>query len=253
LLGSSFPSLRPPFTTSKTSSTFAESNSSSQPAHTQPPFPLPTLTGAMAEDDGTQQSRAACRVAQGTLAWLTGGVEGEEQGYLVGHAAFPSRSFPDVLGALAKRPGSGTWKEDKQVRHAGAGVVYHGEDEQEMWSWGVLHCTAPRSLFTHRHLHHLSLPKKELEHHLPAGLEVVGVYSESFERAVALHKDLGLPLPGLLAACTGGAVTLQDTQVGTSEGFCIKWEENQNDNCEMRHNHLTFVCISTSTPTRETP
>jgi len=158
LLGSSFPSLRPPSTTSKTlQPSLNQSNSSSQRAHTQPPFPLPTPTGAMAEDDDTQQSKAACRVAQGTLAWLTGGVKGEGQGYLVGHAAFPSRSFPDVLGALAKRPGSGTWKEDKQARHAGAGVVYHREDEQEMWSredeqemwsWGVLLCT-PLAAYSH--------------------------------------------------------------------------------------------------------
>lgn len=76
------------------------------------------MTGAMAEDDdkSVEQPPAACRVAQRTLAWLARAVEGEEQGYLVGHTACPGRSFPDVLGALGKHPGSGTWVEDKQVR-----------------------------------------------------------------------------------------------------------------------------------------
>ena len=70
----------------------------------------------MAEDDDkpVEQPAAGCRVAQGTLAWLARAVEGEE-GYLVGLAACPG-SFPDVLGALGKRPGSATRVEDKQVR-----------------------------------------------------------------------------------------------------------------------------------------
>lgn len=47
----------------------------------------------------------------------------------------------------------------------------------------------------------------------------MGVYGDSFEQTAAVYKELGLPLPGFLGKCARGAVTFQDTQVGTRKGY----------------------------------
>ncbi len=187
-----------------------------------PPFPLPTLTGAMAEDDDkpVEQPVATCRIAQGTLVWLAGSSEQEEQGYLVGHAACPGRSFPDILGALAKRPGCGTWREDMQVRRLGKGCFSMGRMSMRsvlgVFFDGPLLAAYPRTDPLTSSLSHI----QELENHLSAGLEIVGAYGDSFVQTAAACKELGLSMPSVLAECALGAVSIQDTEVHTPEGLC---------------------------------
>lgn len=98
------------------------------------------------------------------------------------------------------------------------GCFWHRQDEPEEAVFGGLPLHAYSQPIHTRTPNHRSLPTQELEHHLPAGLEIVGVYGDSFKQTAAVYNELGLPLPGLLGKRVGGAVTFQDTQVGTQNG-----------------------------------
>jgi len=185
----------------------------------------------MSPEDEPVGEQFSCRVVDDTLAWLSRAVREDEKGYLVGHAC-PGRRLPDVLGALARRKNSETWMDDAKVIFEGL----QGEPHQHGNEILMIGLQTLSLLLLH-------LLPQELQCHLPAGLQIVGLYGPSAIEDTSLPKKMQLPSPGILAGIENSSLAFRDLQVRTG---VVLARDNKQIHVPCKHFLICIFMLSTN-------